>query len=98
MKIYKKTRRSELNRIKIEAKNIVTKMGIEDRVERVSDGNAYITVKDHEEKFPEKPSFRLINPSKSEIKKISKIILDKVNKVKWLNNQLSLISGKIKIL
>ena len=97
MKIYKKTRRSELNRIKIEAKNIVTKMGIEDRVERVSDGNAYITVKDHEEKFPEKPSF-IINPSKSEFKKISKIILDKVNKVKWLNNQLSLISGKIKIL
>ena len=65
----------------IEAKNIVTKLGIEDRVERLSEGNAYLTVKDHKEEFPEKLSFRLINPSKSEIRKISKIILEKVNKV-----------------
>ena len=37
-------------------------------------------MKDHKEEFPEKPLFRLINPSKSEIGKISKIILDKINK------------------
>ena len=80
-KIYRRTPRSKINRINIEAKNIVTKLGIEDRVERLSEGNAYVTVKDHKEEFPEKPSFRLINPSKSEIGKNSKIILDKVNKV-----------------
>ena len=80
-KIFKRTPRSKINRINIEAKNIVTKLGIEDRVERLSEGNTYITVKDHKEEFPEKPSFRLINPSKSEIGKISKIIVDKVNKV-----------------
>ena len=80
-KIYKRTPRSKINRIKIEAKSIVTKLGIEDKVERLREGNAYITVKYHKEKFPEKPSFRLIIQSKSEIGKITKIILDKVNKV-----------------
>ena len=40
----------------------------------------YITFKDHKEEFPEKSSFRLINPSKAEIRKISKCIIDKINK------------------
>ena len=65
----------------IEAKNIVTELGTEDRVGRSSEANAYIAVKDHKEEFPEKPSFKLINLSKSEIRKISKIKLDRVNKV-----------------
>ena len=50
-KIYKKTPRSKINKINIEAKKIVIKLGIEDRVERVSEGNAYITVKDHKKNF-----------------------------------------------
>ena len=41
---------------------------------------ASITVKDHKEGFPHTLSFRLINPSKSDIGKISKSILDKINK------------------
>ena len=79
-KIYKITPKSKINTINIEAKNIDAKLGTEDRVERLSEGNAYITVKDHKEEFPEKPSFRLTKPSKSEIEKISKIIFDKINK------------------
>ena len=46
---------------------------------------AYITVKDHKEGFPHKLSFRLINPSKSDIGKISKKLLDKTNKILILN-------------
>ena len=41
---------------------------------------AFITVKDHKEGFPHTLSFRLIDPSKSDIGKISKSILDKTNK------------------
>ena len=41
---------------------------------------AYITIKDHKERFPHKLSFRLLNPSKSDIGKISKNILDRINK------------------
>ena len=40
----------------------------------------YITAKDHKESFPQNPSFRLINPSKSDIGKVSKTILDRMNK------------------
>ena len=95
-KVYNTTARSKINRINVEAKNIVTKLGIQDRVEQLSERNAYITVKDHKEEFPEKISFRLINPSKSEIGKSVQSYL--TNLIKRLQNQLSLISGKIQIL
>ena len=36
---------------------------------RMEESEAYITVKNHKEDFPHKPSFRLINPSKSELGK-----------------------------
>ena len=45
----------------------------------MQDSECYITVKDHKEDFPHKISCRLINPSKSDIGKLSKIILDKIN-------------------
>ena len=41
---------------------------------------AYITMKDHKSEFPNKILCRLINPSKSSIGKISKVILDSINK------------------
>ena len=50
------------------------------RIQQLQETEAFISVKDHEEGFPNSPSFRLINPSKSEIGKISKHILDKINK------------------
>ena len=49
-------------------------------MERVDKSEAYITVEDHKEDFPHKPRFRVINPSKFELGKISKCILDDINK------------------
>ena len=40
---------------------------------------AFITIKDHNEEFPHRVSFRLLNPSKTNIGKISKVLLDKIN-------------------
>ena len=45
----------------------------------MQESESYITVKDHKKDFPHKISCRLINPSKSDIGKISKHILDKIN-------------------
>ena len=42
--------------------------------------SAYITLKDHKENFRSNPTCKLINPTKSEIGKISKQILDRINK------------------
>ena len=51
------------------------------RIEKMEETEAYITVKDHKEGFPHKLSFRLINPSKFDIGKISKNLLDNINKI-----------------
>ena len=39
----------------------------------------YITIKDHKKEFPNKVPCRLINPSKSSIGKICKVIVDRIN-------------------
>ena len=44
----------------------------------MQESESYITVKDHKEDFPHRLSCRLINPSKSDIGKISKYVLDKI--------------------
>ena len=41
---------------------------------------AYITIKDHKDEFPDIIPCPLTNPSKSNIGKISKAILDTINK------------------
>ena len=48
-KIYMRTPRNKINMVNIEAKNIVTKLGIEDGAEQLSKGNADITMKDHKQ-------------------------------------------------
>jgi hypothetical protein len=60
--------------------------------------NAFVTVKDHKENFKTNPKFRLRNPAKSELGKISKITLDNINsqirkrtKVNQWKNSLSVI-------
>ena len=62
-----------------QAKKIAEKLNIDNRIEKIQESEAYITVKDHQKGFPNNPSIRLINPSKSDIGRISKKILDKIN-------------------
>ena len=68
----------------MKAKTITEKLRIDDRVETTATKEAFITLKDHKDNFENKPTCRLINPSKQEIGKISKQILDSINK-KLLN-------------
>ena len=56
----------------LDANKIVEKLEIDDRVEKMQETEAFLTIKDHKEGFPHTLSFRLINPSKSDIGKISK--------------------------
>ena len=79
-KTYKKSNKARVNSINKDTKKLAEKLKIADRMERMEEPEAYITVKDHKEDFPQKPSFRLINPSKSELGKVSKHILGNINK------------------
>ena len=77
---YKITDPNTENEININARKITDQLEISDRVEQIALKDAYITVKDHKKEFPNKISCRLINPTKSNIGKISKHFLDKINK------------------
>ena len=73
-------------------KKITKKLPISDRIEKMQETEAYISIKDHKESSPNKISCRLINPSKSSVGKISKVILDKIND--HIEKKLPSINGK----
>ena len=73
-KTYKKAPEKLQKSINLEAKSIATNLKLSDRIEKLAEAPAYITLKDHKQNFPAKPPCRLINPTKNEIGKISKIV------------------------
>lgn len=88
-KTYKKSSIQKLNNINGIAKQIAQKLTLEDRIEVMQEDEAYITIKDHKDEFPNKITCRLINPSKSSIGRISKHILDKINSQILLSKKLN---------
>ena len=78
-KSYKKAHPNTIRDIHTENKKIATQLGIDDRVDTTAKKDAFITLKDHKPNFANKPTCRLMNSTKSEIGKISKEILDRIN-------------------
>ena len=66
----------EINR---EAQQITINLQIADRVDKMSQEEAFITLKNHKENFQNNPKVRLINPAKTQIGKISKQYLQEIN-------------------
>ena len=58
---------------------LASELDISGRVDRTSENPAFITLKDHKPDFENHPRCRLINPSKSSLGKVSKVILDRIN-------------------
>ena len=94
-KSYKKTTHVEAEEIDSEQRNIVESLDLTDRnIFRLQSQPANVSLKDHKANFDSNPSTRLINPTKPEIGKISKKILDRVNNEirritnynQWLNS------------
>ena len=78
-KTYKKLTYRLEHAINMEAKHIAKNIKLGDRIESLAKTPAFITLKDHKENFRSIHPCRLINPSKSELGKVSKSILEKVN-------------------
>ena len=76
---YEKADGNMISIINNKARNIATDLNIQDRVERMTEQQAFITLKDHKDNFENKPTCRLINPGKSEIGRISNNILININ-------------------
>ena len=56
------------------------KAGVLERMHVNGTNSCFVTLKDHKENFANNPKTRLINPAKNEVGRISKVILDKINK------------------
>lgn len=77
---YRKTQPKSMMKTNQEAAEIVGKLDLADRVDRMSKSQAFVSIKDHKPRFPDKIACRLINPSKTFVGSISKQILTKVNR------------------
>ena len=77
---HKKSNRNKVNKLNLDAKKIADKLSMSDRINRLQKNEADITPKDHKENFQNNPTFRLVTSAKINICKISKTILDKINK------------------
>ena len=53
-------------------------MKLDDRIQRFTTNDCFITLKDHKDNFKNSPKCRLINPSKSELGKVSKNITQRI--------------------
>ena len=78
-KTYKKVTPDTADSIELKAKDIVKKLQLDSRINTTAKREAFITLKDHKPNFANNPTCRLINPAKSEIGKISKQLLDRIN-------------------
>ena len=93
-KDYKKTDSPMYDEINEAAVDIAYRLSLEDRMECFAKKESFITLKDHKENFLNHPTCRLINPTKSEVGKISKMILERANKeiraktslIQWRNS------------
>ena len=56
-KTYKKSNMNKINKLKQEAKKITGKLSTFDRVDRLQNNEAYVTIKDHKKNFQTNPTF-----------------------------------------
>ena len=75
---YKQAPDNTYTEINNEAKQLAEKLNTSDRVDIMAQSDAFITLKDHKDRFKNDLPCRLINPAKSELGVISNAILDRM--------------------
>ena len=78
-KTYKKSSARLGKTINLDAKEIAKNIYIDTNIEYLAKTSVFMSLKDHKPNFMSSHPCRLINPCKSELGKISKIILEKTN-------------------
>ena len=78
-KTYQKTQTTTKKQIDYEAKKIATKFKVADKVDQIAEQQAFFSIKDHKPDFRTNPKYRLLNPAKTELGKLSKSILERIN-------------------
>ena len=78
-KTYQKSTNCLEHARNMEAEHIAKNIKLDDRIKSLVKTPAFITIKDHKQNFRCSHPYHLINPSKSELGKVSKAILETVN-------------------
>ena len=78
-KTYKVVDNDILEDIICDLRDLANDLSIGNRIETMATKEAFVTIKDHKDNFEVNPTYRLINPAKSDLGKISKTILDDIN-------------------
>ena len=86
---YKKTTDQAKNDVDKTSTAIAQSLQLAERVEQYQTSPAYVLLKDHKTNFRSNPECRLINPAKTDLGKISKQILERINKVVRDTSQLN---------
>ena len=76
LKTYKKADMSLPKRINREAKKL--QIDVADRLNMMAKQECFITLKDHKKDYRTNPKYRLLNPTKRQLGKISKQVLQKI--------------------
>ena len=97
-KEYKKSNEKEAKKVTQGDKKIAKKLDLDDRIFKTSNRESFLTLKDHKENFINNKQSRLLNPTKSEIGKISKKILEKVRDVVIASTQLTQWKNTVSVL
>ena len=71
-KHYRHAPSGTYDEINAEVQKIATKLEIADRLDTQAQKEAFLTIKDHKENFPNSIPCRLINPAKTELGMVSK--------------------------
>ena len=78
-KTYKKVNPSLPKKINIEAKKIAKDFNLDEKLNIMTKQQCSVTIKDHKLDFRINPKYRLLNPTKSELSKLIKQILQTIN-------------------
>ena len=77
---------ADINR---ELRDITAELDIANKIETMTNTDAFISMKDHKENLCNKPKCRLINPAKNNLGRVSKQILENINRTVRVNTKLN---------
>ena len=78
---YKAADEEAVTDINHELRDITTELDIANKIETMTKTDAFISMKDHKENFCNKPKCRLIHPAKNNLGRVSKQILENINRM-----------------
>ena len=92
---YKKAQKDMVKKVNAESAKFASNLELENRMQAYTTTQCMITYKDHKENAITRPTFRLINPAKTDLGRVSKDIVERVTTevrtttklIQWRNTQ-----------